>query len=323
MEQTILTQDNFTSILSWLSSESASEPESASAFLETLTQAYEDRRKKTAPTPRRRRGTTAAVLSLSSFLKQIEEDEKKKAAEPKKTVASLLIDPADPPFIPDNMPENPDMKTTAEVKEDAKPSSAPTAENEKAEKPSEAAAPAEAGNDPELPLVNEEGYTERGMDSVTIARAIIHLWDNLDPNYKRIQKISSSFIQTVLYITYGTWLSEKHERLIAEHPQMWKYGPVFARAYSHLKKEFASEHNREENRKAYEAVKQNATLKEFLDRTVRTNACKNTNDITKPHVSASSAWGRCLKANPEKWSTPIPDKNIDSQFTRTIKKSRK
>lgn len=160
------------------------------------------------------------------------------------------------------------------------------------------------------------------LDSVTLGRAVIHLWTNLEWEFHRHHGLSGTYVQTVLYMVYGTWLAERGERLLEEHPQMWKYGPVFPRAYSHLKAEFTGGHDSALNERAYRSVTADPVLKEFLDRTVRTTAGRKISDLARTHVSKGSAWGRCLRENPGRWSTAIDDDAVRDEFRRRLERRR-
>jgi len=65
------------------------------------------------------------------------------------------------------------------------------------------------------------------VDSVTLLNAIGHVASLSG------KRITSSRAQLILYCVYGSWLASHGSRIEMEHPQAWKYGPVFPRAYRH------------------------------------------------------------------------------------------
>ena len=73
-------------------------------------------------------------------------------------------------------------------------------------------------------VVHDNGtglLNDTGIDSLTLAKAVLH-----KVRSDRYQ-VTKSKIILISYVIYGVWLAEKHERVVHEHPQAWKYGPVF------------------------------------------------------------------------------------------------
>ena len=105
----------------------------------------------------------------------------------------------------------------------------------------------------DLPWEKEvkEPVVKVGLDSVMVAKALQWMACTHEVS------LNSSQIQTILYNAYGVWLATKGERLFEEHPQVWQYGPVFPRAYKHLKK------NVGDGRVEYDIVSSNFASADF------------------------------------------------------------
>ncbi len=153
--------------------------------------------------------------------------------------------------------------------------------------------------------VKEESLDE--VDSVMLLDSIGHVC------VKAGYPVSLSKAQVILYCIYGCNLAFGKERLPIEHPQMWKYGPVFPSAYrkSHLD-------DPQKCAEAYEKLMKKAPLTGSL-LTAKAHAMMGTPmaDLNGLHKGPFSPYGRLLKENPGKWGMEIPDEKIAVFFFRS------
>lgn len=168
-----------------------------------------------------------------------------------------------------------------------------------------------------LPLTDENGFKEAGLDSVRLAGAVAWHWQQLENKYTLGKPISGSLLQTTVYIIYGTLLAERGTRITTEHPQMWRFGPVFPRIYTRFSKRGIVPSEKE----AAEIKESDPVLDEFIRRIIRINASKKRNELSERHTSKSSPWGVCNKMHPEQWSTQLDDKEIQRWFRKEIDNS--
>lgn len=141
------------------------------------------------------------------------------------------------------------------------------------------------------------------LDSVILAKALRHMAAIED------KELTQSQIQCILYIAYGVRLAQKGERLIAEHPQMWQYGPVFPRAYNRLRKDSG------DGADEYDALRTGhpdifAYLMNCFRRYAWTKACV----LVSPHVADGSPWADTRKSSPDRWGARINDDLIREWF---------
>lgn len=274
----VLSRSNYAKMLFWLENRECPVPAFAESFMTTLNYLYIDRQG-TIPMKRRpvRNDTPASRLSLESLI----EDTPKKEN------------------------DNRTQETAMDEIEKEAQKTVPVPET-----------PAHIGDDT-LPYKNEDGFREAGYDSAELAKAIAWHYDRINPNERNGRPISMNFLQTVLYTIYGTVLAERGIRLTTEHPQMWQYGPMFARVYSKMKHGIIAE-----EKAAIALREKDPSLDEFINRIIRINARKRNKELSELHTSKTSPWGRCLKANGEKWSSQISDTDIADWFRRYIDKSK-
>lgn len=122
--------------------------------------------------------------------------------------------------------------------------------------------------------------------------------------------LTQSKAQLILFCLYGERLGAGLDRLPIEHPQVWKYGPVFPRAYKR---------GSIEDRAACEASFQELQDREpvtLTDLSAKTRSMMATPmaDLNAVHKSARSPWGRTKARFPEKWGAQIPDEEIAEFF---------
>ena len=167
----------------------------------------------------------------------------------------------------------------------------------------------QASSEESLPWENEAKADTpvNGLDSVVVAKALQWMASLHD-----IQ-LNGSQIQSILYNAYGVWLARKGVRLLSEHPQVWQYGPVFPRAYKHLKKNVGTgevEYEMLQNDHPSEFV--------FLVKCFQRFAWTSAATLSCPHTAQGSPWKTSLDANPEKLGARIDDDLIREWFGQRV-----
>ncbi len=163
---------------------------------------------------------------------------------------------------------------------------------------------------PAQPVIPEEKEPakpeEERLDSVLLINAIAHV--GATAGYP----LTQSRAQIILYCLYGTALASGRGRLAIEHPQAWKYGPVFPRAYKR-----GSISDRGACAESYhELLEREPSLVGPLSTKTQSMMATPMADLNAVHKGAQSPYGRVLSQNPEKWGTPIPDEAIAEFFRR-------
>lgn len=289
MENDILTPQAFQDLMDWINGKAPSEPEGAGTFVSKLNELYITRRlseNQEAGTPRSQ--GTGSRLSLKNI---VAESALNKLREGTNTIKAL--------DTVDNMAAT---HTEARPQDDL-PADTP------------ADTPDERQKAQELPR-SADGFIETGIDSVNIAAAITCWWAGMDKTLTRNHKWSVSLVMLAMYISYGVCLAKRMTRMTAEHPQMWRYGISFARAYNKLQ---TWENDGPACAAHFESVYPEIAgiIKDVLVRIAE-------NGITRTaskHYSKGTPWGRTNDANPEKWGTPIGDTAISAWFTANINKN--
>jgi len=148
-----------------------------------------------------------------------------------------------------------------------------------------------------------------GIDSVVIGKVLCHMG--------HIEKVSlnMSQIQLMMYISYGVWLASTGNRLVAEHPQMWQFGPVFPRAYNKMRKDTSDGSAEFENLR-----KERPEVVEFLSIQFRRFAWTKASVLSVPHTASGTPWSKTRKKNPDKWGVAIEDDEIKSWFSARMAK---
>lgn len=117
-------------------------------------------------------------------------------------------------------------------------------------------------------------------------------------------------LQIIMYISYGAYLASTGSRLTTEHPQMWQFGPVFARAYNKMKKDTES------GKTEYETLeKQNPKVLDFLKMQFRQFGWVSATVKTVAHIAPGTPWAKSRKKSPDKWGVAIDDSDIAEWFT--------
>lgn len=148
-------------------------------------------------------------------------------------------------------------------------------------------------------------------NSMEVAAAICDIHRRIQGGLDRPREMTMSFLQAVLYMVYGILLSLTGERIVDEYPQMWKYGPVFARVYARGDKvrgmaPGAGDSLRKEDPRLYSLI--DGVIRSGIDRGMRA--------VSGELISAGSPWKRCHDENPGKWGTVIADELTSAWFSR-------
>lgn len=143
-----------------------------------------------------------------------------------------------------------------------------------------------------------------GLDSVTLLNAIGYV------SMRSGIRMTQSRAQIILYCLYGNRLGAGNERLEIEHPQMWKYGPVFPRAYKRS--------NLDDMKTCETSYRElSASFPDLLSRLEsKTTSMMGTAmcDLNAVHKGEKSPYGKLLRKNPSKWGLQIPDEDIAKFF---------
>ena len=162
-----------------------------------------------------------------------------------------------------------------------------------------------ASDEEDLPWETEakEPVVKVGLDSVLVAKALQWMACTHDVS------LNGSQIQTILYNAYGVWLATKGERLLEEHPQVWQYGPVFPRAYKHLKK------NVGDGKIEFDMLKNESPDRfEFIRRCFQRFAWTSAGVLCAPHTADGSPWKLTKEQSPDKLGVRIEDELIRQWF---------
>ena len=162
-----------------------------------------------------------------------------------------------------------------------------------------------ASDEEDLPWETEakEPVVKVGLDSVLVAKALQWMACTHDVS------LNGSQIQTILYNAYGVWLATKGERLLEEHPQVWQYGPVFPRAYKHLKK------NAGNGQVEHDMLKAECPDRfEFIRRCFQRFAWTSAGVLCAPHTAEGSPWKQTKDQSLDKLGVRIDDELIRQWF---------
>lgn len=161
---------------------------------------------------------------------------------------------------------------------------------------------AESKVESEIPEKKATTSTDE-YDSVFIGKVFRYLC------YLERHTINMSQLQIIMYISYGAYLASTGSRLTTEHPQMWQFGPVFARAYNKMKKD------NESGKTEYETLeKQNPRVLDFLKTQFRQFGWVSATVTTASHIAPGTPWAKARKNSPDKWGATIEDSDIAEWF---------
>ena len=156
-----------------------------------------------------------------------------------------------------------------------------------------------------LPWENEAkpAALPESLDSVLVAKALQWMASTHEVS------LNISQIQTILYNAYGVYLATKGERLLSEHPQVWQYGPVFPRAYKHLKK------NSGNGQVEHDMLRNDSPDRyEFIRRCFMRFAWTSAGSLNAPHIAQDSPWKKTKDSNSDKLGVRIEDELIRQWF---------
>ena len=156
-----------------------------------------------------------------------------------------------------------------------------------------------------LPWENEAkpAAVPDSLDSVLVAKALQWMASTHEVS------LNISQIQTILYNAYGVYLATKGERLLSEHPQVWQYGPVFPRAYKHLKK------NSGNGQVEHDMLRNDSPDRyEFIRRCFMRFAWTSAGSLNAPHIAQDSPWKKTKDSNSDKLGVRIEDELIRQWF---------
>ncbi|MBR2064487.1 MAG: DUF4065 domain-containing protein [Bacteroidales bacterium] len=156
-----------------------------------------------------------------------------------------------------------------------------------------------------LPWENEAKPADvpESLDSVLVAKALQWMASTHEVS------LNISQIQTILYNAYGVYLATKGERLLSEHPQVWQYGPVFPRAYKHLKK------NSGNGQVEHDMLRNDSPDRyEFIRRCFMRFAWTSAGSLNAPHIAQDSPWKKTKDSNSDKLGVRIEDELIRQWF---------
>lgn len=145
------------------------------------------------------------------------------------------------------------------------------------------------------------GATE--FDSVVLAKVLKYM------AVLEEKELSQSQIQCILYIAYGVRLAQRDVRLMAEHPRMWRYGPVFPRVYKALQKDT------DDGFCEYDAIRrEHPAIFRYMTNCFRRFAWTKACILVSPHIADGSPWADTRKSNPDSWGARIEDSLIREWF---------
>lgn len=156
-----------------------------------------------------------------------------------------------------------------------------------------------------LPWENEAkpAAVPESLDSVLVAKALQWMASTHEVS------LNISQIQTILYNAYGVYLATKGERLLSEHPQVWQYGPVFPRAYKHLKK------NAGNGQVEHDMLRNDSPDRyEFIRRCFMRFAWTSAGSLNAPHIAQDSPRKKTKDSNSDKLGVRIEDELIRQWF---------
>lgn len=273
----LLSPENYATLLSWINGDSLEKPPFAEEFIRRLEERYSNLTGRHV-----RRHTPGSTLSLTYIIEQADKGKD--------------TDKEDNTVKKENKPEP-----------EKKPETAPSIPEKIVYVPPMAPA---SGT---LPIENEEGFIDAGIDSLTVAEAIAWCHSRMDTLITKGKPISMSSLQISLYIIYGFYLAQRNARLTKEHPQMWKYGPVFPRVYDKMRNSTGkAESFREIN-------EHDPALGEFIQRTVSDSVNTSLRKTVENYMKKGTAYSQCLEREGEKWATPIPDTDIKAEFLKRLR----
>ena len=164
-----------------------------------------------------------------------------------------------------------------------------------------------SGLTPEAAVMEEVKKTSE-LDSVQLVNSIAYI--GAVSGYP----VTQSRAQIILYCLYGSRLGAGKERLGIEHPQMWKYGPVFPRAFKR-----SCIDDRPVCEESYNTLmEKDAELMASLSAKTQSMMATPMADLNAVHKGEGSPYAHMMTKFPEKWGTQIPDEEIAAFFRKRL-----
>lgn len=158
---------------------------------------------------------------------------------------------------------------------------------------------------PEAAVMAEVERTS-GLDSARLINSIAYVGSVSG------YPVTQSRAQLILYCLYGARLGAGKERLAIEHPQMWRYGPVFPRGFK-----LSSIDDRPTCEESYNTLMDmDSELMTALSAKTQAMMATPMADLNAVHKGEGSPYAHMLSRYPEKWGTQIPDEEIAAFFRR-------
>ena len=278
MDTIDISPEQFQQALSWINGQASTLGEQeVLQMLRTLTGRFQEncRALRPGPVPRfRNLRITPHPLSLTAIAAEVEAERETA----KEASASVPAQEEENPFLKELMEES--ASSAPPVMPAAPPP--PTPEQEVIAKVAE----------------------ECRLDSVHLINAIAYVGGSAGYH------LSQPKAQMILYCLYGSRLGAGEERLPIEHPQMWKYGPVFPRAFKRGNIE-----DRSVCEDSFSALlESDPMLVAALSAKTQSMMATPMADLNVIHKGAQSPYGRTKARFPEKWGVQIPDEEIAMFF---------
>lgn len=149
----------------------------------------------------------------------------------------------------------------------------------------------------------ETPFTELGLDSVEVARAI-----RFSGQEKQFA-LNMTQINKLLYILYGNWLVKNKQRLTAEAPSAWPYGPVFPNVHRRiaLYDPITDTEYKNIKERCQEVIS-------MLDAVVQKYGHFSAGSLSEWSHKEGSPWHIAVMKSNGKWNTKIADTDIYNYF---------
>lgn len=123
-------------------------------------------------------------------------------------------------------------------------------------------------------------------------------------------------LQKLLYITYGTYMAVKNERLINEHPQAWPFGPVFPTTRNKLLKKDFDEIKMSDSDLV--EISKDKDMPSLMKLVFSTFGSFTASTLTEWSHKPDSPWEKTTKKPLFVWGDVISDELIMSYFKNII-----
>lgn len=151
-------------------------------------------------------------------------------------------------------------------------------------------------------------FKELKLDSIDVANAIRYAGQLKD------LRLNMTQINKLLYIVYGSWLVLHKERLTAEHPAAWPYGPVFPRVHRHVKL------YEDPTPSSYNELKTiNSDITRLIDIVVNTFGRLPAGKLSEWSHQPDSPWDIAIRQNNAQWNAKLDDEDIFNYFYNVLK----